>query len=143
MPSRRLKVFLDTSVLVEALRGGRNANALFTSAPEQAATYVVNPVVVQELLLVSAAAETKMDLNELIQHLHVLDTEALLSPEMLVNIREMRNRLAHTNDLLILGAAHDCDFLLTYDQDLLALGDAAGVATRTPEDFLAELGAES
>jgi hypothetical protein len=39
-----------------------------------------------------------MDLNELIQHLHVLDAEALLSPQVLTNIREMRNRLAHTND---------------------------------------------
>jgi hypothetical protein len=50
-----------------------------------------------------------MDLKELIQHLHVLDTEALLSPEVLANIRKMRNWLVHTNDLLILGAARDCD----------------------------------
>jgi predicted nucleic acid-binding protein len=143
MPDRRLKIFLDTSVLVEVLRGSRGASALFTPGPEQAASYVVNPVVVQELLLVSASAGTKMDLNELIQHLHVLDTETLLSPEVLASIRKMRNRLAHTNDLLILGAARDCDLLLTYDQDLLSLGEAAGVATKTPEDFLAELGAES
>jgi predicted nucleic acid-binding protein len=143
MPDERLKVFVDTNVLVEALRGRRSVAALFTPKSEAAAAYVVNSVVVQELLLLSAATETKVRLDELLQHLDVLAIEAPLNPEVLANIRAMRNRVAHTNDLLILGAARDCDLLLTYDQDLLSLGDATGVATSTPEDFLAELGAES
>jgi predicted nucleic acid-binding protein len=142
MPDKRLKVFLDTNVLVEALRGNRVARALFTSKPEETVFYVVNPVVVQELLLASASVENKTSLNDLIQHLQVLGTEAPLSPEMLESIRTVRNRLVHTNELLILGAARDCDLFLTYDNDLLQLGNAAGVATRTPEEFLAELGVE-
>jgi predicted nucleic acid-binding protein len=142
MPDKRLKVFIDTNVLVEALRGNPAARALFTSKPEETASYVVNPVVVQELLLASASQENKRSVNDLIQRVHVLGTETLLSPAVLENIRTIRNRLVHTNDLLILGDARGCDLLLTYDNDLLELGNATGVATRTPEEFLAELGVE-
>jgi predicted nucleic acid-binding protein len=142
MPDKRLKVFLDTNVLIEALRGNRAASALFTSKPEEAVSYVVDPVVVQELLLASASEENKTNLNDLIQHLQVLGAEVPLSPQLLESIQAMRNRLVHTNELLILGAARDCDVFLTYDNDLRELGNVAGVATKTPEEFLAELGVE-
>ncbi len=142
MPDKRLKVFLDTNVLIEALRGNRAASALFTSKPEEAVSYVVDPVVIQELLLASASEENKTNLNDLIQHLQVLGAEVPLSPQLLESIQAMRNRLVHTNELLILGAARDCDVFLTYDNDLRELGNVAGVATKTPEEFLAELGVE-
>jgi predicted nucleic acid-binding protein len=143
MPRERLKVFLDANVLIEALRGSPGASALFTRQSEEAASYVVTPVVVQELLLASPAIEAQESLDNIIQHLNVVSGETPSSPEVVATIRSIRNRLVHTNDLLILGAARDCDLLLTYDQDLLRLGDAIGVESKTPEEFLAALGAES
>lgn len=141
MADKKLKVFLDTNVLLAALRGNSDANALFEPGSERAASYVVDPVVLQELLL--AAQGTTTDLDKIIQHVHVLDTEAPLSSERVAEIRALRNRLVHANELLILGAARDCDILLTYDKELLRLGDAAGVVTKTPKSFLVELGDRS
>jgi predicted nucleic acid-binding protein len=141
MTGKRLKVFLDTNVLLAALQGRRSANALFKSESRRAASYVIDSVVLQELLL--AAQETSGDLDKILKHVRVLDSEPLLSSEALAEDQVMRNRLVHTNDLLILGAARDCDILLTYDEDLLRLGDLVGVTTKTPEGFMAEIGDKS
>jgi predicted nucleic acid-binding protein len=142
MTDKQLKVFLDSSVLIEALKGRPGAIALFRRKPERDISYVVSPVVIQELLLVHTATNYKSDPDELLQHVHVLNIETPVSPEVLTNIRQVRNRLAHTNDLLILDSARDCDLFLTYDADLLSLGNASGVAAKIPEDFLEELGVQ-
>lgn len=141
MPDKRLKVFLDTNVLLAALRGDESVNALFGPEPESAASYIIDSVVLQEVLLAAQGAGD--DLGEIIKHVHVLDTEAPLSPEVAAEIRVVRNRFVHANELIILGAARSCDILVTYDQDLLSIGDEVGVTTKTPEGFLAELGDES
>jgi len=141
MANKRLKVFLDTNVLLAALQGNKTVNALFKPGPESAVSYVIDPVVLQEFLL--AAQGTSGDLSDVIKHVHILDAEAPLSPETLAEIRAIRNRLVHANELLILGAARNCDILLTYDQDLLSLGDEVGVTAKTPEGFLSELGDKS
>src|ERR1700722_5060098 len=112
MEEKRLKVFLDTNVLIAALQGNRSANELFEPGSGAAASYVIDSVVLQELLL--AAQRTGGDLEKIIEHVHVLDTEAPLSAENIAEIHAARNRFVHTNELLILGAARDCDILLTY-----------------------------
>jgi len=142
MSDKRLRVFLDTSVLFAALRGDPGANALFKPEPEEAASYVVSPVVTQELLLSSENPAIKAKIGELIRQVEVLGAEAPVIPELLEDIRKVRNQSAHANDLLILGDARNCDRLLTYDKALLILGPAVGVAASTPEAFLAELGVE-
>ena len=142
MPNERLKVFLDTNVILEALRGTRGARALFKSESEEVASYVVSPVVVQELIFAAGDAESKTVLDELIQHVKVFSSEVPVSPEFVADILRARNQLVHANDVLILGEARGCDFFLTYDQQLLSLGDAIGVVARTPEAFLAEFGVE-
>jgi predicted nucleic acid-binding protein len=136
MERKRLRAFLDSNVLLAAIRGEQGARRLFSPEAEQYATYVVNPVVLQELLLASAAAEGKVDLDELTKHFEVISADVLSDPGVLAYVRQLRNRVAHTNDLLILGSARTCDILLTYDQGLLTLGDFAEVATATPEQFL-------
>lgn len=142
MSDKRLRVFLDTSVLLAALRGVPGASALFRPEPEEAASYVVSPVVTQELLLSSENPEIKAHVDELIRHVEVLGAEAPVIPDLLTDIRKVRNQSVHTNDLLILGDARNCDRLLTYDKSLIILGPAVGVAASTPEAFLAELGVE-
>lgn len=140
MERKRIRAFLDTNVLLMALRGERSARLLFSREAEQFATYVINPVVLQELLLASPSAEDPVDLDEFTKHFEVIGADVLANPEVLAYVRQLRNRVAHTNDLLILGSARGCDILLTYDQELLALGDFAEVATATPEDYLKGLG---
>jgi predicted nucleic acid-binding protein len=143
MADRPLRVFLDTNVVIAALQGRRGAGVLFDSELERAALYVVNSIVIQELLLMSASGGIKLDLGELAKHLSISDIEQPLDPAEFARIWRIRNRVAHANELLILGAARDCDLLLTYDKDLLRIGKESGVVAQTPEDFLATLGATS
>jgi predicted nucleic acid-binding protein len=140
MAARRLRAFLDTNVLLGALHGREGPRRLFSPQVERYATYVVNPVVLQELLLASAATEPGANLDELTEHFELISADVLTKPEVLAYVRQLRNRVMHTNDLLIMGSARNCDILLTYDEELLALGDAAEVATATPEQFLDGLG---
>jgi predicted nucleic acid-binding protein len=143
MQESKTKVLLDTSVILQALRGNRIVGTLFTSELEIKVTYFVDPVVLQEILLASAAQEAGGDPDEVLRHLNVITSEAPLNREELHNIKQIRNRLVHANDWLILDTARDYDVLLTYDNDLHVLGRTEGVNTKTPEDFLAEFGVQS
>lgn len=140
MPPKRLRAFIDTNVLLGALRGDWWSQQLFTPAAEEYATYVINSVVLQELLLASSASEPGVDLDAITRNFEVITADVLADPEVFAYVRRLRNRVMHTNDLLILGSARSCDILLTHDRELLALGDAAQVATATPEKFLRDLG---
>ena len=59
--------------------------------------------------------------------------------ELLARAKAIRDRVVHSNDLLIASSANDSDYILTYDADLqskLVTGNAIAV---TPEQFLHEL----
>lgn len=140
MTSKRLRVFLDTNVLLSAIRGDEWSRRLFTREVASYATYVINPVVLQELLLASAASENGADLEQITKDFELVSADVLANPDVLAYVRQLRNRAVHTNDLLILGSARGCDVLVTQDKELLTLGDAAEVATATPEQFLTGLG---
>ena len=73
MTGERLKVFLDTNVLFAALQRRRSASTLFEPESQRAASYVIDSVVLQELLL--AAQATSGGLDGIIKHVHVLDAE--------------------------------------------------------------------
>ena len=139
MNSDRPRAFLDTNVLLAALRGDAGSRRLFSPEAERAASYVVNSVILQELLLASGSAEGGGDLGELAAYFEVIDPDLFADTESLTFACQPRNRAVHVNDLITLGSARDCDVLITRDQGLLGLGEAAEVATATPEDFLAGL----
>lgn len=144
MHQGKVRAFLDTSVILQALKNDRIARTLFTPDVEERVTYYVDPVVLQEMLLASSTQETRLRADELLQHLQVTNTEGgTLRQDELHDIKKIRNRLVHANDLLILNTARDYDVLLTYDSALRAMGRAEGITTRTPEDFLAEFGVQS
>ncbi len=140
MPSERLRAFLDTNILLSALRGDEWPKRLFTPDAEQYARYVVNPVVLQELLLATAATAPGVDIDGVTRHLEIIDAKLDEDSEVLAHARGLRNQAVHVNDLLILGSARDCDVLLTNDQDLMNLGQDARVRMATPEQFLRGLG---
>jgi len=81
-----------------------------------------------------------IDLTKVVQYLDVVGAGVdLYSPETQAELRELRNRIMHPNDVLILAGARSCDVLLTYDSELLGVENAA-VRSETPEAFLDELG---
>jgi predicted nucleic acid-binding protein len=142
MSSRKIRAFLDTDVLLEYLRGKIELQSLFSEDVRQRAAFAINAIVLQELLLARDKADGGVDLTRVVPYLEVVGAGVdLYSPEVVAELLQLRNRLMHANDVLILAGARSCDVLLTYDPDLLDAGTAAAVRSETPEEFLEELGA--
>jgi predicted nucleic acid-binding protein len=141
MSSPKIRAFLDTDVLLEYLRGKVELQSLFSEDVRQRAAFAINAIVLQELLLARDRTEGGVDLTRVVPYLEVVGAGVdLSSPEVIAELQQLRNRLVHANDVLILAGARSCDVLLTYDRDLLDACPTAAVRSETPEEFLEELG---
>ncbi|MEX1014164.1 MAG: type II toxin-antitoxin system VapC family toxin [Candidatus Paceibacterota bacterium] len=135
--STKLKVFLDSNVVLKYLRGKDDVEFLFSSETLSKVTYSVNPIVIQEILL-AQPEYPKRNLDEFKNHLEIKELNKEVSDKILSRVRQIRNKIVHTNDLLILGSAADCDYILTSDRDLLDLSTVhkvEGVNAITPQEF--------
>jgi len=52
----------------------------------------------------------------------------------------LKKRLAHSNDFIILSSADECDFLVTYDDQLKDLAVGLRPEVVTPKELIARLG---
>jgi predicted nucleic acid-binding protein len=138
MTSRKIRVFLDTNVLLAYFQGKAELQHLFSKKVRERAAFVVNGIVLQELILSSKSKE----LMTVEPYLDVADLGIdVSSPEFQTILRDERHRHMHVNDILILVGARACDVLLTYDdQKLVRAGEVARLRPETPEEFLYELG---
>lgn len=137
MASQKIRAFLDTNVLLEYFAGKAELQHLFSEEVRERAAFVVNGIVLQELILSYKgkelmAVEPYLDIT----NLGVDPT----SPVLQAMLRDERNQSLHVNDILILATARSYDVLLTYDRKLLQAGKAV-LRSETPEEFLVELGA--
>jgi predicted nucleic acid-binding protein len=141
MASRKIRAFVDTNVLLEYIRGKVELQPLFSEEVRQRAAFAINGIVLQELLLAGDQADGGVDLTRVVPYLEVVGAGVdLYSPDAVTQLEQLRKRLVHANDVLILASARSCDVLLTYDRDLLEAGTATSVRSETPEQFLEELG---
>jgi predicted nucleic acid-binding protein len=141
MPPGKIRAFVDTNVLLEYIRGKAELRHLFSAEVRERAAFAINAIVLQELLLARDKTPGVLDLTAVVPYLEVVGAGVdLTSPETQAELRELRNRVMHANDVLILAGARSCDVLLTYDSELLKLGGVATVRSETPEEFLDELG---
>lgn len=137
MSRPKIRVFLDTNVLLEYFQGKAELQHLFSEEVRERAAFAINSIVVQELLL-SYRGEELIAVEPYLEILP-LDVDPS-SPELQAMLRDERNRSLHVNDILILATARSHDVLLTSDRDLLKAGNAV-LRSETPEEFLVELGA--
>lgn len=136
-PKRPL-VFLDTNVIIGYLRGDPAATQLFSAEASGRIRFAVNPIVLQELLLAADAAG-RPEFQRIRDHLRVLPVDFAKAEALLPRVRALRNRLAHSNDILILSSADECDFLVTSDVLLKNLVTAEKPRVVTPEELAAHL----
>lgn len=131
-------VFLDTNVIMGYLRGELSAVQVFSAEANGRIRFAVNPIVLQELLLAADVAG-RPEFERIRDHLRVLPVDYAKAEALLPRVRALRNRLAHSNDILILSSASECDFLVTGDVVLkkLAAGDKPQVVT--PEELVTYL----
>lgn len=131
-------VFLDTNVIIGYLQGDPSVAKLFSAEAVGRIRFAVNPIVIQELLLAADAAG-RPEFERIRDHLRVLPVDFAKAEALLPRVRALRNRLAHSNDILILSSADDCDFLVTRDALLKNLVIAEKPQVVTPEEFLTHL----
>lgn len=135
----KILAFLDTNIFVTLLKDETILSRLFSDDVLEKVKYVVNPVVLQELFLAGDAFIPKGDLEKLTKQLDVIPVDIIKSETLLLRVRKLRNRVAHSNDLLILGSAQNCNYLISYDRQLAQFGKELNIPVITPEEFLREV----
>ena len=98
----------------------------------------MNPIVLQELLL-AVDATTLPKFDRIRDHLEILPLDIAKAEALLPVLRELRNRMAHSNDVLILSSADGCDFLVTRDALLKNLVTTVKPRVVTPEELITHL----
>ena len=133
-------IFLDTSVIIDYLRGGVAARRLFSAEAHGHVRLAVNPIVLQELFLAADATGPKFE--RIRDHLKLLPVDFAKAETLLARLRDLRNRSVHSNDLLILSSADECDFLVTKDNALKNLMKDNKPQIVTPEELVTRLRVE-
>lgn len=136
----KLMVLLDTNVLIDYLEGKPELAKLFSPEAEANVQYAINPVVLQELLLIGPPALEGVDIDNFFKNFVMLPLDATISKEALAKLKAFRDKRVHANDLLILGSAVNCDYMLSSDVKLKNLGAEAGVKVIDPGEFLSLVG---
>lgn len=131
-------MFVDTNVVLGYLRGEESAARLFAAEAEGLIRIAVNPIVLQELLL-NADAIRGPEFKRIQKHLEVLPLDFAAAEALVPRIRALRNRVAHSNDILILSSTAGCDFLVTGDARLKTLVRAKRPRVVTPEELATQL----
>lgn len=127
-------VFLDTNVVTSYLGG--DLPWLMDKAMTSHFTYAINPIVLQELIL--SLRQNTSDtgaLENFLQKTDMLPLSEKLADDIGGRARTLRNLAVHANDILILGSASDCDYLLTTDDNFKALASGERPRIMTPDAF--------
>ncbi len=135
---KRPLVFLDSNVIIAYLQGERSAAQLFSAESEGRIRFAINPIVLQELLLAANTAN-RQEFERIRDHFRVLPIDFGKAEALLPQVRALRNRLTHSNDLLILSSAAECDFLVTQDKLLKRLVTTDKPQVVTPEELATRL----
>lgn len=135
LDSRKIKVFLDSNVLIEILRGKIEFRKLLSKEFTGKLKYAVNPIVVQEIMLASQKLEG-INADSLTDIVEIIPLEIISEKEL----KEVRNFFVHSNNLLILESAEkECEYLVTLDMDFLKLKNEGKLKILTPENFIKEM----
>ncbi|KYC43227.1 twitching motility protein PilT [Scytonema hofmannii PCC 7110] len=135
----RLCVFLDTNVLAAYLRGEPPISQIFSNEVLKRVRFAINPIVLQELFFLAETHKYPEILDNLQAEVSMLPLNLERAEEYLQQANTLRNLLAHSNDILILSSAADCDYLVTYDRALRSLPTSKPQIV-TPEQLLSQLG---
>jgi len=132
--------FLDAGVVIDMLRGKQPNVRLLDQSVRAKVQLATSPIVFQELFTLAEVRHNPRLIDELQSRLHLVPVDWPRSTEMLARIGDLRNQISHSNEILVLASAADCDFLVTDDRKLLNASVFEHAKVRTPEQLLAELG---
>lgn len=128
---KKIRVFLDSSVIVLYLKGEKSLKGLFSSRVLEKVQYIINPIISQEILLMAESIEEKSSLSIIFKHIRTIPLDVEFD-----TLKRFRNKVAHTNDILILQTAiSESYYLLTQDRELLNLEQFSPLEIISPEQF--------
>lgn len=141
----KLRVFVDTNVIVSYLLGEGNLVDLFSEEVLEKVQYFINPIVYQETILAIGPIWrwrlAEIELNRIADYVEVVQIDSSKMDSYLEKVQKFRNLLVHTNDILILQTAiSQCDYLLTLDHDLLEISQIDSLRIISPSEYFSVLG---
>lgn len=133
----QLTAFVDSSVIAAYLTGGEAASRLFNNGLRDPVRFVVDPVVLQNVLSLPQIQKSPDLLEALARRLNfeVLPLDMEQGQRMLRRAKELRSRVTHSSDILIAASASGCDYLIMYDGGLQELVEGDRPRVVTPEQF--------
>ncbi len=130
----KIRVFLDTNILILYFRGKPELKKLFSKEVLKRVQFVINPIVFQEIILVSDSLKEKLDFKKINNNIELIPLNK--SDLDYDKIRNFRNMAVHANDILILQTSlSNCDYLLTEDKQLLSINDIKPLSIISIKDF--------
>lgn len=133
--------FLDSNVILAYLQGKAPSSELFDQEVRQKVRLASSDVVLQEVLFSFQGVRERPELvQSLRDQLTILPVDIKLVESFLPRARTLRNRIDHSNDILIVSSAASCDFLVTYDIHLRDLEEGSMPEVVTPEELVVRLG---
>jgi predicted nucleic acid-binding protein len=137
MSEHRPMVFLDSNVVLSYLDG--KLPWLFDKSIVKRFRYAINSVVFQEVVLRGADQRHPRRLEKVMQQTDMLPVNVQVSESILPRARQLRDRTTHSNDVLVVGSAANCDYLLTSDKLLSRLLNGDRPKVLTPAEFHEEV----
>ena len=134
-------VFLDTNVVASYLRGEPHSSQLFSDEMVSKVRLAIDPIVLQALSFLDETRAHPEVLDEIQQDVRLLPLNLEKAEEYLNPAINLRDRVAHSNDVLILSSASDCDYFVTYDKALgntLTLLPSKKPKAVTPEQLISQ-----
>ena len=102
-------IFLDTNVVAAYLGGESPSSYLFSSEVFKKVRFAINPIVLQELFFLAETRKHPEIINKLQEEVSVLPLNFEKAEEYLKHAANLRNHIAHSNDVLILSNAGHSD----------------------------------
>lgn len=141
LEDEKSRVFLDSSMIIALMNDKNMYNAFFNSKIFKNVTYYINTVIVQEILLKYENKKSITSFDEIEKYTEILSNEQEYS-----TLNNLRNTIAHGNDILILESAiNSCDYLVSLDQKFISLYREELVdklKILSSQEFLSEVGEE-
>ncbi len=124
--SEKPLAFLDTNVIASYLAGKGAAASIFDPKVQSHIQYAINAVVLQEIFLL-AEEEGRKIIADLVKDgkLRIIDIDLDKADDAKDRLLQLRNHIAHSNNVLILASAENCDYLVTDDKSLTKISGAA------------------
>lgn len=138
---RKLKAFLDTSVIISYFQNEKDLAKLFSKEVLEKVQYIISPIVYQEIFLAMRRVEG-VDLKKLDKIVEMAQIDRSEMDVYLDKVKSLRNLLVHTNDILVLQTAISAaDYLLTLDGQLLEIREIESLKIVSPREFFNIVGA--